>query len=1114
MLGKEILGYHVDEKIGSGGFGTVYKVSKTNVTGTYVRALKHIEVPTKRQYVNILNSMGGDSTKADDYFANILKNIVGEIKILSALSESGNQNIVRYYENDVIETHSPKKYDIYILMEYLTPFPEYLDDISLTVKDVIKLGKDILNALIACHGRNIIHRDIKDDNIFVASDGTYKIGDFGVSKALKDQSRAASIKGTPNFIAPEVYLGKDNYDHTVDLYSLGIVLYRLLNNLRNPFLPAFPNAYTSEDEDIAFEARMTGKIPELPNMAKNELGEAILKAIKPRNERYNTAKEFLDALEKAEKTLAPIYLAQGIGIFNASQESEETVAFSNMDADVTIAASMASGQAEVQNSNDDSGLFKTIGLFSDDADINQEEVEQQEEDANKTIALDNDDLTDNAQSTESDNTDEEDNAPNKDNLNSPFVEPTNKTDLVENKQKNKKSKKAIIIIAIVALLLIILIAGIIFAINNNLSKKQNEVETNINVNTGIPAHTHVGGIKECETTAICTICGTSYEHLQEVIHSGKNVWERGEFSHYATYSCCGEISVQTSEHEWKDGKCSVCGYKCNHIDYNMNHDCDECGVNVGVHSDSTNDGNHKCDYCGSILTSCADTNKDHSCDDCGTYMGTHSDSSNDGNHNCDYCNATLTSCTDANKDHGCDECGAKISNCADTNKDHICDYCQNTVYSEGLEFAEWATECVVYGIGTCTDAEIYIPATYNDLPVRYIGYGAFEGNNLISKVVIPNSVIGIEHYAFKDCTNLKSVVLHEGLEYIEDDAFCYCISLESIVLPDSLNYIGRSVFCNCENLKNIVLPDNLNHIGQYVLDNTGYFNNELNWQNNVLYNGNYLLGARMTELVGECKIKSGTKVVAESAFSGCDELISVIIPDSVTFIVGDTFFGCDKLSNIDVDINNVSYKSVDGNLYSKDGKTLIGYAIGKTATSFTIPDSVTSIGDWAFAGCTNLTSVTIGNNVTSIGSSAFADCTSLTSVTIGNNVTSIGSFAFADCTSLTSVTIGNNVTSVGDCAFYNCDGLTSVTIGNSVTNIGYNAFYDCDDLTSVTIGNSVTSIGYAAFEDCTSLTSVKFTNAGGWKADDTTLSSSDLSNSSTAAQYLRETYCNSIWTRS
>lgn len=453
MLGKEILGYHIDEKIGSGGFGTVYKVSKTNVTGTYVRALKHIEVPTKRQYVNILNSMSGDTTKADDYFSNILKNIVGEIKILSALSESGNQNIVRYYENDVIEMSSPKKYDIYILMEYLTPFPEYLDNTSLTVKEVIKLGKDILNALIACHGRNIIHRDIKDDNIFVAADGTYKIGDFGVSKALKDQSRAASIKGTPNFIAPEVYLGKENYDHTVDLYSLGIVLYRLLNNLRNPFLPSFPDAYTSEDEDIAFEARMTGKTPELPNMAKNELGEVILKAIKPRNERYNTAKEFLEALENAEKTLAPVYLVQGIGFFNVSQESEETVGFSNVDADVTIAASMFSGQAEEQNNNGDSDLFKTIGLFNDDVE-NEEYNNFVSQENDKTIVVDelnfgtfeekeNGDLHQNLES------------------NNEFVP------LDEEKRRKRGCIKIVSIVVIAIILLVTLIFGVLFLFKKN-----------------------------------------------------------------------------------------------------------------------------------------------------------------------------------------------------------------------------------------------------------------------------------------------------------------------------------------------------------------------------------------------------------------------------------------------------------------------------------------------------------------------------------------------------------------------------------------------------------------------------------------------------------------------
>ena len=309
MIGKEILGYHVDEKIGSGGFGTVYKVSKTNAAGTYIRALKHITLPTKKQYASVLNSMGGDYAKADDYFASALNDIVNEIKILSTLSESGVNNIVRYYENDIIETPSPKTYDIYILMEYLTPFTDYVDDKDFTVKDVIELGKDILRALVSCHNKNIIHRDIKDDNIFVSPDGTYKLGDFGVSKALKDKSRAESVKGTPNFIAPEVYLGKEKYDNTVDVYSLGIVLYKLLNKMRNPFLPTFPAPYSTVDEDAAFEARMTGGIPELPIMAQNELGQVILKAIMPRAERYDSAREFLDALVNVEAAMSTDELA-------------------------------------------------------------------------------------------------------------------------------------------------------------------------------------------------------------------------------------------------------------------------------------------------------------------------------------------------------------------------------------------------------------------------------------------------------------------------------------------------------------------------------------------------------------------------------------------------------------------------------------------------------------------------------------------------------------------------------------------------------------------------------------------------------------------------------------
>lgn len=360
MIGEKILGYTVDEKIGSGGFGTVYKVSKTNASGTYVRALKHITIPSQKQYADVLNSMGGDYSKADDYFAGVLKEIVNEIQIISTLSEAGTQNIVRYYENDIVESESPKRYDIYILMECLTPFTDYLYQNELKVRDVIKLGKDILTALTSCHAQNVIHRDIKDDNIFVSSDGAFKLGDFGVSKMLKDRSRAESMKGTPNFIAPEVYLGKEQYDDTVDVYSLGIVLYKLLNKSRNPFLPDFPQAYNSNDEDIAFEKRMKCEVPGLPYDAQNALGEAIIKAICKRSDRYDSAKEFLNALINAEKQLSNEDLEKAVNQVIAQPKKEVSKPKPNSAMDETIGTDMDSSINKKKEDKADRDLFETV----------------------------------------------------------------------------------------------------------------------------------------------------------------------------------------------------------------------------------------------------------------------------------------------------------------------------------------------------------------------------------------------------------------------------------------------------------------------------------------------------------------------------------------------------------------------------------------------------------------------------------------------------------------------------------------------------------------------------------------------------------------------------------
>ena len=185
----------------------------------------------------------------------------------------------------------------------------------------------------------------------------------------------------------------------------------------------------------------------------------------------------------------------------------------------------------------------------------------------------------------------------------------------------------------------------------------------------------------------------------------------------------------------------------------------------------------------------------------------------------------------------------------------------------------------------------------------------------------------------------------------------------------------------------------------------------------------------------------------------------VVINNSVTSIGKYAFYGCTGLTSVTIPNSVTSIKQ-----HAFYGCTGL--------TSITIPNSVTSIGDEAFRDCSGLTSITIPNSVTSIGNNAFNGCTGLTSVTIPNSVTSIGNNAFYNCSKLTSITIPNSVTSIGQWAFSGCTGLTSITIPNSVTEIGLAAFLECTGLTSVTIGNGVTSIGEGVFSGCTGMTSI------------------------------------------
>ena len=358
---------------------------------------------------------------------------------------------------------------------------------------------------------------------------------------------------------------------------------------------------------------------------------------------------------------------------------------------------------------------------------------------------------------------------------------------------------------------------------------------------------------------------------------------------------------------------------------------------------------------------------------------------------------------------------------------------------------------------------------------KLIADDAFRGCSKLTNVTIPDSVISIGNYAFSDCSSLTSVIIGNGVTSIGNHVFEDCNGLANITIPDSITSIGYSAFEGCSKL----------HYNEY--DNAYYLGNNTNKY--------FALIKVKSNNTTRCNIFKNCKVIADNAFYDYSGLTSIIIPDSVTSIgdyafsgcsglksvtigngvtyIGDYAFGyCSGLTSITVDRRNKYFTSIDNNLYNKDKTKLIRYAIGKIDSSFVIPDSVTSIGDYAFGYCSGLISITIPDSVISIGDYVFYGCNGLTNITIPGSVTSIGDSTFSGCSGLTSVTIPDGVTSIGNRAFDSCSGLTSIKIPDSVTSIGDYAFSYCSGLTSITIPDSVTSIGNSAFSNCSNLTNI------------------------------------------
>ncbi len=375
-------------------------------------------------------------------------------------------------------------------------------------------------------------------------------------------------------------------------------------------------------------------------------------------------------------------------------------------------------------------------------------------------------------------------------------------------------------------------------------------------------------------------------------------------------------------------------------------------------------------------------------------------------------------------------------------------------------------------ISMFTGVEIFAFAQEDIL--SYLSYEITDGEVTITDcdpsisgdIVIPDTIDGypvtaIGDYAFMSCTNLKSVTIGNKVTSIGYMAIVHCSSLTSITVDSSNANFSSDEY-------GVLFNKNKTKLIQYPIG-----------KNKTEYAIPAEVITIMTSAFAGCdslvnvKIPDGVKTIGSYAFNGCDSITSILIPASVTSIEKEVFCNCNSLTKITVDSDNVNYSSDEyGVLFNKNKTKLIQYPIGNIRTEYIIPASVTSIGEWSFAFCSNLKNIAINDNVTTIKDHSFYDCDNLEYIIIPDSVNSIGTRAFYNCDNLTNVTIGNGVTRIDWETFAYCTSLETITIPDSVTSMNCSVFANCSELSSVTISKNIKTIDSFTFKNCNNLKSI------------------------------------------
>ena len=300
--------------IGRGAYGIVYRAVRLLDGKEEEAAIKVVSLPQDDMEIDQLRAEGFTEEETQNYYASMANEFYEEIQTMKRLN--GNVSIVNVQDSAILPRADEFGWNVLIRMECLTPLYEYLDGRKLTEAEVAAMGIDLCRALEVCEENHILHRDVKPENIFVDAEGHFKLGDFGIARQLESTTGAFTRVGTPFYSAPEVAEGK-RYDRRVDIYSLGLVLYRIMNSGRLPFMPE-KRLLTPGDRRTALERRLSGETLPAPSDASAALSGVILKACEPKaKDRYSSAAEFREALEgirHRSRAIIPWWRRRGIRI--------------------------------------------------------------------------------------------------------------------------------------------------------------------------------------------------------------------------------------------------------------------------------------------------------------------------------------------------------------------------------------------------------------------------------------------------------------------------------------------------------------------------------------------------------------------------------------------------------------------------------------------------------------------------------------------------------------------------------------------------------------------------------------------------------------------------------